>query len=403
MSTRKVSTPRPPLPRDLAIYELVVYQGLTQEAVAQSWKLSQSMVSKICSRVRKYRALAVLPEQELWSKAEGADLARHELIAQKIHLRERAMKGVAWGEQGQTTTKEFERDDKGRVLKEVKTVSPRGDMRAIREADRLCEGIAELRGVCVRRGRGGERGMGRKADEVAAVVSPSSPTAEPGGHKSHIPSAEEFAIMRLKSVSEGRASLADVESRNFHASQSDGFVYPSYFEKCAENMNGVRVADWVREHVPEERLPHGEDLWLPAENSLADFDGAEREVIEVDTSERYYNPGQPAWRFGRKRVEGRGEESGGRGQETGNRGQMTEDRSEVTSFISPSPPLPVSPSPFTACGATHERGASTAAKCDRVELVVPPTRLERLLTSGRVRSGVARRVLERVVRQRRAK
>src|SRR5687768_4304487 len=56
-----------------------------------------------------------------------------------------------------------------------------------------------------------------------------------------------FARKYLTEVAAGRASLADAEALNKFSSESNGAVYPSYFEISGGNINGVRVAKWVRE------------------------------------------------------------------------------------------------------------------------------------------------------------
>jgi hypothetical protein len=419
------------------MYELVTHQGLSQAAVGRAFGRTQARVSQVCRRVREYLALAepvdAEPLAEL-DEQEESRLAKLELIAQKEELRTHALRAVRWGEEEAKTQKQVVRDEAGRVLEEVRMTSPRGNLRAIREASRQCDELAELRGVVVRRGSGrGVRGSGKEVGDRKPAEEARQPAtqpryqmpwhltpdcvpplciplaSDPGTYTAYRPEIYYAIEFRLSKVADGSATLAEIETSIHRDAQNRGWMYPSLFEKCAESINGVRVADWVREHVPEERLPHGEELWLPMENNLAGFDGAEREVIEVDTSARFYNPGERAWRFGGRRgAENRGERTGDRGQETaeasggrqptelaGDGGQTTADSGH--SFNSHFA------TPLAASGASQERGASTGAKLELPLLVVPPTRLERLLARGRVRSGVARRVLERVVRQRRAK
>jgi hypothetical protein len=149
------------------------------------------------------------------------------------------------------------------------------------------------------------------------------------------------------------------------------------------------VADWVREHVPDERLPHGDEVWLPVEHNLADFDGTDREIVQDDTSHRFFNPNHPAYHFGRKRCESGDQRSEVGDQTSGKEGEVQrvgERAKDDKAAVSPSPTLPRSHSDEM----THPAALSG------------PTRIERLLASERVLCGPRRRRLERVVARRRA-
>jgi len=105
-----------------------------------------------------------------------------------------------------------------------------------------------------------------------------------------------FARKYLTEVAAGRASLADAEALNQYSSRSNGAVYPSYFEICDENINGVRVAKWVRELVPEPRLPKDEEAFLPCLHNLRQFDPHMRQVLPYGSKIVY--EGASMHRFG---------------------------------------------------------------------------------------------------------
>jgi hypothetical protein len=348
--------------------------------------------------LRAYVALAEPVDPEPLSELDETGLAELELVVQKEQLRDHAMVAVRLAEQPQRTHKQFERDAQGRVLQEIVTRPAKGDMRAVREASRQCEELAELRGVSMRRrGRrpevGGRNVEGRKSNDESRT-NDQGPMTPPPAHKSHIPTAEEFAVMRLASVLAGSASLAEVESFNFVNGQSDGLAYPSYFEKCAESMSGVRVADWVRAHVPEALLPQGDDVWLPLEHCLEGFAAEGREVIEVDHSRRFFNPGKHGWRYGR-----RGEGTGDRSQGSGVRGEVSP--ANASHFATPLATCEAAPTERP--GANHAPSVSPSPSpplSHSPTQMSPrgPTRIERLLASERVICGPVRRRLERRAR-----
>ena len=107
-----------------------------------------------------------------------------------------------------------------------------------------------------------------------------------------------FARKRLEEVADGRLSLADAEVMNQHASRSNEAVYPSYFEICDENINGVRVAKWVRDLVPQPSLPTDDEAFLPCCHNLKEWDPHVPRVIEPYPSKLLLE-GQNPHRFGR--------------------------------------------------------------------------------------------------------
>ena len=389
MSVRKLENDvRAPSPRDLKIYELVTYQPVSQRTVGQVFGLSQARVSQICRAVRTYLALAGPVEIAPLAEREEAELARLELLAQKEMLRDHAMWAVNNAEQTQQTQKQFQRDEKGRVLQETVTRPAKGDMRAVREASRQCEEIAELRGVSVkRRGRRSEAGS-QKTEVAGQKTEPSKlpwsnhpdavpplliPLAsDPGTYTAYRPEVNYSLQFGLSQVAEGRATLADIETSNRREARSTGWLYPSLFEKCAKSINGVRVADWVRQHVPEEKLPQGDDVRLPEEHCLADF-------------------------------EARSAEPGARSVEVVGWAAPT-DACQVA--VDPTPAVPADasessggPSPpyfLDTLAPSHPGDCRT-----KTDATAPrgPTRIERLLASDRVICGPLRRRLERRARR----
>ena len=106
-----------------------------------------------------------------------------------------------------------------------------------------------------------------------------------------------YARHRLDLLVRRIKSLADVEVSNYVNGLSDGYVYPSYFEKSDENINGVRVARWVREVVPEPFLPKDDEAFLPEFHYLKDWDPSLRELVPYPTTWRI--DGHYPRRFGR--------------------------------------------------------------------------------------------------------
>ena len=106
-----------------------------------------------------------------------------------------------------------------------------------------------------------------------------------------------FARRSLSLVADGITSLADAEVCNQQSSLSNGADYPSYFEICPANISGVRVASWVRDVVPEPRLPKDEEAFLPVLHCLKEWDPSMRQLVPYDT--RVTVDGELPLRFGR--------------------------------------------------------------------------------------------------------
>jgi hypothetical protein len=66
-------------------------------------------------------------------------------------------------------------------------------------------------------------------------------------------------------------ALDYVESCNFGCAKTDGYIYPSYYEKNADN-NTFSVADWVRGVVPAERLPGPDRQPIFTVHDIPDWD-----------------------------------------------------------------------------------------------------------------------------------
>jgi hypothetical protein len=383
-------------PRDFCIYREVVIERLTQEDVARRYKVSQGRVSQIVARVQQALDEVQPPEDEALAAAREARREARECRERHEHYLTLAAEGYRQSSQPLVTVRtrqrggeeEFqettERPQKANVQFLKLMVKLNGEM----EAGVQGSGF----GVQGRKPAGG----GRKEE---AKTPPEPKFQSPPGYPANrdpVAQGKHSATERLSSIRAFGASLADVEVLNFICGQTDGCVYPSYFEKSDESINGVRVADWVREHVPDELLPHGEDVWLPVEHSLADFDGTDREIAEYDTSRRHFNPNQVSYHFGR-RVAGEGSGFGVQGSgeqrerqregktERGSEGE-TERQSGSESgrqnVASPSAALPLAP-------------ADSPPQ--------PPSKIERLLNSGRRISDSYRRKLTSIAaRQREA-
>ena len=106
-----------------------------------------------------------------------------------------------------------------------------------------------------------------------------------------------FARQGLSHVTSKFLSLADAEVLNQQSSLSNGADYPSYFEICDENINGVRVAKWVRELIPQPLLPADEEAFLPVYHNLKEWNPHNREIVPYASSLRVDGHIPP--RFGR--------------------------------------------------------------------------------------------------------
>jgi hypothetical protein len=102
-------------------------------------------------------------------------------------------------------------------------------------------------------------------------------------------------------VRDGVRSLEYVESCNFGCAKTDGYIYPSYYEKNADNIT-FSVADWVRRVVPAERLPGPDRQPMFTVHDIPDWDTwlnpAEWDPVE--------NACEARWRVWKARVQGSG-------------------------------------------------------------------------------------------------
>ena len=101
----------------------------------------------------------------------------------------------------------------------------------------------------------------------------------------------------LKRVAAGELTLADGETYNNQMRISTAADYPSYYEKCPANINGVKVAEWVKTIVPNERLPQGDDVWLPVYHCLKDWPDEDRK-IEPHKTRILVDGATCGWHFG---------------------------------------------------------------------------------------------------------
>jgi hypothetical protein len=67
-------------------------------------------------------------------------------------------------------------------------------------------------------------------------------------------------------------SLDEAEACNFGCAKTDGYIYPSYYEKNADNIT-FSVADWVRRVLPAERLPPADRQPMFTVHDIPDWDG----------------------------------------------------------------------------------------------------------------------------------
>ena len=328
---RKFSRRVEQLLRDQTIYDQVVVWKHRQIDVARDFQLTQARVSQIVARISRLKAEQAerlgqalgLPSQRLAEKQIYRDRLETALPLLDRHLREAS---------APLKTTRTRKDGDGNVIfveETVREVKPSvqlfkltiGVSRELVELADLPPAEVQVESETVELVR--QNAHLRAANEHEELTFAAEALAERRKRSDELaekqlraqmgkPNWDEdlstperwgycFARRQLTQVAEGSVSLADVEALNKFSSESNGAAYPSYFEICDENINGVRVAPWVRELVPEPRLPTDDEAYLPCLHNLADWNPHAREVVPYDTQLALH--GYEAYRFGRLETE----------------------------------------------------------------------------------------------------
>jgi hypothetical protein len=303
--------------RDFAIYDEVVGWKHRQVDVARRFKMTQARVSQIVRDVGRQRAecadaigsplgLASRRLEEEWAEQRRNEILisemRHEYVESSTPLKttktrrdgegniiftEETVREVKKNHQiAKTILRLSERlNEKTRLPPPPEQPSPEQAAAAERERQvaelrqqvELEELTKEAEALATARKEREERKL--KSERLAAgdpKWDEDLSTPERWG--------QYFARKGLSHVTSKFLSLADAEVLNQQSSLSNGADYPSYFEICDRNINGVRVAKWVRELIPQPLLPTDEEAFLPVYHNLKEWNPHDREIVPYASS-----------------------------------------------------------------------------------------------------------------------
>jgi hypothetical protein len=253
-----------------------------QEEIAREHGISQPRVSRIVRRMAAWYAEHSPEVLELADLAARGRLAEVEFRAQTeqnlteaISALRRSQEPLVTKKERKTTTKEQGEVVREVIVEETTTRQQPVSTRAITLAGKFARELWELAGGLGARGSGlGERRRGeeRESGRAGDATADHSPTH-------HSPNEEDVddrlkdyerrqregrksAVRWLESVCRGSVTLEEAEHLNYCGAINTGWIYPSYYEKNADGMT-FKVAAWVRDHVPPERLhgPERQPVW----------------------------------------------------------------------------------------------------------------------------------------------